>query len=101
MRNNKETITPINEEYRLTADKYQWIIQQARSRKGKKDWQSKWFYPTVQSALKGLGELMVRRSGAQTLAEALETVEKITTTLSPALTPRIDDEVDRQEECAE
>ena len=101
MKNNKETIIPINEEYRLTADKYQWIIQQARSRKGKKDWQSKWFYPTVQSALKGLGEVMVRRSGAQTSAEALETVENVTTTLSQALTPRIDDEVDRQKECAE
>ena len=101
MRNNKETIIPINEEYRLTADKYQWIIQQARSRKWKKDWQSKWFYPTVQSALKGLGELMVRRCGAQTLAEALETVENVTTTLSQALTPRIEDEVDRQRERAE
>ena len=101
MRNNKETIIPINEEYRLTADKYQWIIQQARSRKGKKDWQSKWFYPTVQSALKGLGELMVRRCGAQTLAEALEAVEKVATTLSQALTPRIEDEVDRQRERAE
>ena len=44
---------------------------------------------------------MVRRSGAQTLAEALEIVEKVTATLSQALTPRIDDEVDRQEECAE
>ena len=101
MRNNKETIIPINEEYRLTADTHQWIIQQVRSRKGEKDWQSKWFYPTVQSALKGLGELMVRRSGAQTLAEALETVEKVTTTLSQALTPRIEDEVDRQKESAE
>ena len=44
---------------------------------------------------------MVRRSGAQTLAEALETVEKVTTTLSQALTPRIEDEVDRQKESAE
>ena len=98
MRNNKETIIPINEEYRLTADKYQWIIQQARSRKGKMDWRSKWFYPTLQSALKGLGELMVRRSGAQTLAEALETVEKVTTTLSPALTPQLEGKVGPQDE---
>ena len=44
---------------------------------------------------------MVRRSGAQTLAEALETVEKVTTTLSQALTPRIEDEVERQKESAE
>ena len=101
MENKEQTIIPINEEYRLVADTYQWIIQEARSRKGKKDWQSKWFYPTVQSALKGLGELMVRRCGAQTLAEALEAVEKVATTLSQALTPRIEDEVDHQKECAE
>ena len=98
MENKKQTIIPINEEYRLVADTYQWIIQEARSRKEKKDWQSKWFYPTVQSALKGLGELMVRRSGAQTLAEALETVEKVTTTLSPALTPQLEGKVGPQDE---
>ncbi len=41
---------------------------------------------------------MVRRSGAQTLAEALDAVEKVTTMLSQALTPRIEGEVDRQKE---
>ena len=98
MENKKQTIIPINEEYRLTADTQQWIIQRIRTREGKKDWESKWFYPTVQSALKGLGDLMVRRSGAQTLAEALDAVEKVTTMLSQALTPRIEDEVRRQKE---
>ena len=33
---------------------------------------------------------MVRRSGAQTLVDALEAVEMITTKLSQALTPQID-----------
>ena len=91
MNKKRHTIIPINEEFRLTADKHQWIIQQVRTRKGKTDWESQWYFSSIQGALNHLGEVMVRVSGAQTLAEALKAVENVTTTLSQALTPKIED----------
>ncbi len=79
-------ILHINDRFRITSDSRQWIIQQARTRNGCKSWQSKWFFPTFESALRELGQLMVRTSKAQTLVDALDDVEKVTTTLSQALT---------------
>ena len=83
-------IIPINERYRITSDEYQWIIQKKRSRKGGEDWESKLFFGTFEAAVKDLGELMVRRSKANTLVDALAEVEKVATTLSQALTPQIE-----------
>ena len=83
-------IIPVNEQYRIATDPYQWMVEKARIRNGKKDWEPKLFYPSFKSALKGLGELMVRRSDAQTLADAIADVEKVSTTLSQALTIRIE-----------
>ena len=83
-------IIPINERYRITSDEYQWIIQKKRSRKGREDWESKLFFGTFEGAVKDLGELMVRRSKANTLVDALAEVEKVATTLSQALTPNIE-----------
>ena len=101
MKNNKKTIIPINEDYRLTADKRKWSIQHPRTRKGQKDWESKSHYPNCESALKELRELMVRGSGAESVADLLEAIERASTTLSQPLTPRIEDEVDRQKESTE
>ena len=83
-------IIPVNEQYRIASDSLQWIVQKARTRNGKKDWAPKLFYPTFESALKGLGELMVRLSDAETLVDAIRDVEKVSTTLSQALTIRIE-----------
>ena len=83
-------IIPVNEQYRIASDSLQWIVQKARTRNGKKDWAPKLFYPTFESALKGLGELMVRLSDAETLVDAIGDVEKVSTTLSQALTIRIE-----------
>ena len=83
-------IIPVNEHYRITTDPNQWMVEKARTRNGKKDWAPKLFYPTFESALKGLGELMVRLSDAQTLVDAIRDVEKVSTTLSQALTIRIE-----------
>ena len=91
-------LIPINDQFRIKSDSMQWMIQTRRSRNGKPSWESKLFFPTLQGAINELGELMVRRSGAQTLAEALETVEKVTTTLSPALTPQLEGKVGPQDE---
>ena len=83
-------IIPVNEHYRIATDPNQWMVEKARTRNGKKDWESKFFYPTFESALRGIGELMVRRSDAQTLADAIGDVEMVSTTLSQALTIRIE-----------
>ena len=83
-------IIPVNEHYRIATDPNQWMVEKARTRNGNKDWAPKLFYPTFESALKGLGELMVRLSDAQTLVDAIRDVEKVSTTLSQALTIRIE-----------
>ena len=83
-------ILPINEDYRIISDSNQWIIQVARTRKGKTDWEHRYYFVTIESAVKALGELMVRRSNAETLADALLAVNEIATMLSQALTPTID-----------
>ena len=83
-------IIPINERYRIVSDEYQWIIQKKRNRKGREDWESKLFFGTFEAAAKELGELLVRRSKANTLVDALAEVEKVATTLSQALTPQIE-----------
>ena len=81
-------IVPINEQYRITTDPYQWIVQKKRSRKGKEDWEPQTYHTSFQSALQSLGEFMVRQSEAASLTDALVEVENVTTTLSQALTPQ-------------
>ena len=83
-------IIPINEQYRITTDPYQWIVQKKRSRKGKEDWESQTYHPSIQSALQSFGEFMVRQSDATTLTDALVEVENVTTTLSQALPTQIE-----------
>ena len=83
-------IIPVNEQYRIATDLYQWMVERARTRNGTKEWEPKLFYPTFETALKGLGELMVRLSDAQTLVDAIDDVEMVSTTLSQALTIRIE-----------
>jgi len=78
-------IIQIDEQYRVTTDPYQWIIQKKRTRNGREDWTSQTFHPSFSSALENLGERMVRESNASTLSEALADVKTITTTLSQAL----------------
>ena len=64
-------IIPINAQYRIVSDEYQWIIQRIRTRKGKEDWQARLYYPTLKAAVEGLGELMVRQSKADTLVSCI------------------------------
>ena len=80
-------LIPINKRYRIASDSRQWIIQELRTRNGANEWRPKSYFGTIESAVKELGELMVRTSDAQTLVDALADVEKVTTTLAQALTP--------------
>ena len=90
-RGNRHLIIPINEQYRVATDPYQWIIQRKRTRKGNEVWESQTYHPSADAAVRSLGERMVRECKTQTLVDALEAVEAIATTLSQALTPQIED----------
>jgi len=79
-------IIPINQQYRITTDPYQWIIQTKRTKYGKEEWRAETYHPTFESALQSLGELLVRQSTAETLADALVDLRNVTTQLSQALT---------------
>ena len=83
-------IIQIDEQYRVTTDPYQWIIQKRRSRKGEEDWECLTYHPSLDSAIQGLREHLVRDSDAQTVADALRDISHIDTTLSQALTPRFE-----------
>ena len=80
-------IVPISEQYRITTDPYQWIVQKKRSRKGKEDWESQTYHPSLDAAIHSLWERLVRASDAETEADALRDISHIDTTLSQALTP--------------
>ena len=66
----------INDQFRIKSDSMQWMIQTRRSRNGKPSWESKLFFPTLQGAINELGELMVRESQVQTLADCLSSNRK-------------------------
>ena len=82
---------PINEQLRITSDSRQWMIERKRTRKGKESWEARLYFGTLEACIKDLGELMVRTSKANTLADALKDVENVTATLSQALTPQLDE----------
>ena len=94
-------LIPINDQFRIKSDSMQWIIQRRRTRNGKQSWESKLFFPTLQGAINEIGELMVRESKAQTLADALVAVENVTTVLSQALTPQFEGGLDVREKESE
>ncbi len=89
-------IIPINDKYRIATDRYQWKIEEVRRRKGKPEWNPILFYATFDRALKDLGELMVRQSDAETLAEALLDIENVCTTISQAFPMHLMEETTRR-----
>ena len=84
-------ILPINSQFRINSDEYNWMIQKPRCRKrnGKpiKEWESIRWYPSLEMTVNGLGELMVMTSDAQTLTDALLEIEYVSATLCQALHP--------------
>ena len=79
-------IIPVNDRYRIASDPRQWIIQESRTRNGEAEWESRYYFVTLESAVMELREVMVRTSDGETLADGLADIEKVTTTLSRALT---------------
>ena len=83
-------IIPVNDRYRITSDPRQWMIQESRTRNGEAEWESRYYFGTLESAVRELRELMVRTSDGETIADDLADIEKVATTLSQALTPTIE-----------
>ena len=88
-------IIPISDQYRISSDRYQWVVQKRRTRTqdGRKisDWQAQSYYPTLTDALAQLGERMVRESEANMVVDALAAINDVATTLSLALSRVIEE----------
>ena len=57
-------------------------------KQGEITWESVSWFTSLESTVNHLGQLMVRTSDAQTLADALKEIEKVTTLLTHALSPK-------------
>ncbi len=84
---------PLNDGYRLSADKYQWIVQKKRKKLDKEGnivWRPLSFHPTPEHAIKHHAHMLVRTSEAETLQEALNQIERVTSELTQALSGEFD-----------
>ncbi len=91
---DKELILPINDKFRLAANRFSWMIQQARKRKGQIVWVAINWFPSLEMAVNALGNLMVRTSDVKTVDEVLREAKKVTDTMVQALSPKFDLSVD-------
>ena len=83
-------ILPIDDKYRLAADRYSWSIQERRGidrKTGGIRWESIAWYPNLSQTVDGLYDLVLRTSNANNLAEALQVAKQTTATLVQALSP--------------
>lgn len=91
---------PLNEGYRLSADKYQWIVQKkhARERDGEagEEWKSLSYHRTPEQAINHHAGVLIRTADTETLTDALATIEIVTASLCKALQPHIKVEVSHE-----
>ena len=80
-------IIPVNEKYRISTDAHCWKIDKFRVSKGEERWESFKYYGSLEQAVNGLADLMIRASDAETLADAIRDIEAVSHTLCLALTP--------------
>ena len=82
---------PLNDGYRLSADKYQWIIQKKQGvetkgkRAGETIWKSLSYHPTATKAVNHHAETLFRESDAESIDEAINEAKRITAELTDAL----------------
>jgi len=81
-------ILPIDDDYRIKGGKHSWSIQKAKVKKSETTWESISWFTSLEHTVNHLGNLMVRTSDAKTLADALKEIEKTTTLLTHALSPK-------------
>lgn len=82
-------IVPINEDHRINSDELQWITQQRKVtltgvNKGQVNWDNISFHTSLESAIKSLGERLIRRSTADTLEKVVQEFKFVNETLSEA-----------------
>ena len=78
----------INDDWRLAADKYQWMVQKRKKRTDREDeWRAEGYYVDIEKAVAALAERQLRTSEADTLASALAENKRILRELTTALTP--------------
>jgi len=87
-------ILSINDQYRIISNSQQWIVQRRRKRirnaEATLEWRGELFFTTLEAALKGFGERLLRESKATCPTEALADVKRIAEALSQALPIRIE-----------
>ena len=88
-------IIPISKKYRIATDSLQWMLQSPRKQKGKNGkqktvWVPFAYFGSLQQCIESLGQRLVRQSNAETVAEAIEDIDRITTKLCQALTPQFE-----------
>ena len=81
-------IIPINDKYRLKSDVNQWAIQNHTPTVKEPDrWESIKYFHDPSKAITALAHMQIRTSDADTLADALLEVDRVTAELVHALTP--------------
>jgi hypothetical protein len=77
----------IDETYRITSDRNQWIIQRRRKRKGKVVWEGFKFFTTFDQCVQRLGEMLCRELDTEGVSEALAGIDTVSAKLTAALSP--------------
>jgi len=80
----------INEKYQIGSDKRSWFIQERRKKKEVLIWEPVAWHGSLEQALTSLGNRMVRESSAQGMGELLDEAERVSSTLSQALTRKFE-----------
>ena len=87
-------ILPINDETRIVSDRRQWIVQRRRKRirngEAILEWRGELFFSTLEAAVKGFGERLLKESKATCATEALADIKRVAEALSQALPRRIE-----------
>jgi len=87
-------ILPVNDQYRIISDRRQWIVQRRRKRtcnaEATMEWRGELFFTTLEGAVKGFGERLLRESKATCPTEALADIKRVAEALSQALPRRIE-----------
>jgi len=91
----------LGNDYRLSADKYQWMIQKMHMAKNSKTgeleekWDSLSYHSTINQAINHHAGVLIRTSEAESVGEAMEAIESVVAGLTQALSPVFDVNVHR------
>lgn len=67
----------VDEEHRITSDKFQYMLQKRTIVKGEETWKTLCYYPTFQSLLQELVHREVRLSDVSSVEELIEATESV------------------------